>query len=91
MAKPIVLIRVDSRSKNFVRDVSIMKAISNAIKDEYTVLGVPKELDITVLNGEIFEISDEKMKEFQDKIEEQLRNIQVNNVGEIFIDEKEEE
>jgi len=65
--KPIVLVRFSDKTKNesFNKLYDVIKQLGKALGKHYYVLAVPDTLDISVLNGLSFELSEEQLNELQ--------------------------
>jgi hypothetical protein len=64
MAKPIFVIKVDREvlliSSKMEEFRKVFDSICKSIGDEYHILAMTKEYDVSVLNGELFEVREEQ-------------------------------
>jgi putative transposon-encoded protein len=72
MSKPVILIRVERKdffSTQKLDEISIlMKQLVKNIGNDYHVVAIPKETDISVLNGLSFEIDEKDLEKIKIKL-----------------------
>lgn len=70
MAKPVFIVKTDRstliNSSKMEEFREFFSRVVASIGDEYHVIAMTKEYDVAVLNGELFEVTDEKWEQIKE-------------------------
>jgi hypothetical protein len=77
MTKPILIIKLPRLYFLSKRDeiLRTLKGIFELISKEYYVISIPDDFDVSVLNGLSYEMSEEQIKELQQKLDEAIKEM----------------